>query len=109
MRAALVLALVLTACSPTAAPPSGVGISRDEAIAVAQRHLPGPSVFVSATLGNRAGFVPADPSLINTWIVKFTGDFPRGCPPGGSCPGEAHNATVFVDLSTGEVVSAEYG
>ena len=109
MRVLLVLALVLCACSPAAAPPSGDGITRDDAIRIAQTHLAGPSTLVSATLGNRAGFVPADPSLLNTWIVKFTGDFPRGCPPGGSCPPFSHNATVLVDLFSGEFVSAEYG
>ena len=111
---AVVLAVAGCATGPVPSPhplerplPEGA-ITGERAIEIAQNHLGGNAVFVSAIAGNRAGFVPADPELVNTWIVRFTGDFPRGCPLGGACPRFVHEATVLVDLFTGEWLSAEY-
>ena len=111
----LLVALLLVGCAPAHVPSITAGISQDEAIRVAASQLPADSEFVSANLGNRAGFIPRDPELLDTWIVKFRGNFPRGCGPAveppiakRTCPGDLHTVTVFVDFHTGEWLSAEY-
>ena len=117
MRLWLLVVIAVAGCGTDAVPtahqvvrqlPVGA-ISGITAIEIARSAIPATAAFVSATAGNRAGFVPADPELLTTWIVKFTGDFPmQGCAPGGTCrPRLSHHATVFLDLFTGEFITAE--
>jgi hypothetical protein len=88
------------------------GISQGEAIRLAKQHAGPTAVLVSAEYGSSGPWMPSEPSG-PAWIVRFTGNWPAGCPavppgaPQPNCP-DAHHATIVLDYRTGAFITAEY-
>lgn len=117
-RARLLLAFVvvgtlLLGCSLGTKP---AGISRADAIAAAERAIPGTTGVIEATTGPISDFETGQqvvPGNTPVWAVVLAGSFPNSCGPapipGSSphpCPLAATSTTVLIDFLTGEFVLA---
>ncbi len=92
------------------------GISRADAIAAAERAIPGTTGVIEATTGPISDFETGQqvvPGSTEVWAVVLAGSFPFSCGPapipGSSphpCPLAATSKTVLIDFMTGEFVLA---
>lgn len=114
----LAMVLIVLACgaSPSASSLPASAISREDAILIAQSHLPSAEVsLVSAKLGQLADFAPTSvPSLPRdtpVWAIVFAGTFPGECvaaASGEQCPSAFSSVLVVLDAAQGVFVKAEY-
>ena len=115
--AAGVLGAILVACSGSASVATpGAGLTKAQAVAAAQKALPGSTGVVDARVGRMADFDPnqgftAADRLV--WAVVLSGSFPGSCGPAPlpgatmhPCPPPARTATVILDFRTGEFLVA---
>ena len=111
--ASIFFGTVLLGCSLGSRP---AGISRADAIAAAERAIPGTSGVIEATTGPISDFETGQqvvPGNTEVWAVVLAGSFPFSCGPApmpGStphpCPLAAASKTVLIDFMTGEFVLA---
>lgn len=111
--ASIFFGTVLLGCSLGSRP---AGISRADAIAAAERAIPGTSGVIEATTGPIANFETGQqvvPGNTLVWAVVLAGSFPFSCGPAPipgapphPCPLAATSKTVLIDFMTGEFVLA---
>ncbi len=112
----IIVGQVLLGCSLGATP---AGISRADAIAAAERAIPGTTGVIEATTGPISDFETGQqvvPGNTLVWAVVLAGSFPRSCGPapipGSSphpCPLAATSETVVINYVTGEFLFAFSG
>jgi hypothetical protein len=117
----LLLTMQLIACGSGAMGPSPVptpsGLSREQAIAAAQRAYPSDGV-ISADAGTIDRFEPDQaryPGNHLVWAVVVSGQFAGACGPAllpgwtpHPCASPATRATVIVDFVTGQFIMASF-
>lgn len=111
LLASITAAALLLGCSLGAKP---AGVSRADAIAAAERAVPGTTGVIDATHGSISNFETGQqvvPGNTEVWAVVLAGSFPNSCGPapmpGSSphpCPLAATSTTVLIDFMTGEFV-----
>ena len=123
MRAVIVglLATILVACaaSTSVSPPGATirsGLTREQAIATAQKAVPGSTGVVDTRVGRMVDFEPSQSTTTPdrmVWAVILAGSFPGSCGPAPlpgdtmhPCPPPARTTTVILDFSTGEFLMA---